>query len=198
MERKIAFFDFDGTITYKDSLIHFLVFCFGWFKVISGFIFISPYVILYKLKVISNERAKEKLLAYFFKELKKEDVKQFAIQYTEKCLPKILREKAIEKIEWHKSENHEIYLVSASLEDWLRPWCENMQISCLGTQLEVINGVYSGKFQSKNCYGPEKVNRIKQELNLSDYNFIYAYGDSRGDSEMLKIANEGHFKPFRN
>jgi phosphoserine phosphatase len=67
----------------------------------------------------------------------------------------------------------------------------------LGTQVEVIDGKLTGRFLSKNCYGQEKVNRILSLYpNRQEYN-LTAYGDSRGDKEMLAFADESHFKPFR-
>jgi len=58
-------------------------------------------------------------------------------------------------------------------------------------------GVVTGKLLSKNCYGIEKANRIQEVYNLSDYKHIYAYGDSRGDRELLELADESFYKPFR-
>ncbi|MEW6528158.1 MAG: haloacid dehalogenase-like hydrolase [Spirochaetota bacterium] len=57
-------------------------------------------------------------------------------------------------------------------------------------RLEVKYGLLTGKFFGKNCYGPQKVKRIKEIYNLYDYQKIYAYGDSKGDKEMLAIADE--------
>jgi len=48
----------------------------------------------------------------------------------------------------------------------------------------------TGKFLSKNCYGIEKANKVKEAYNLSDYDYIYAYGDTRGDKELLELADE--------
>jgi phosphoserine phosphatase len=64
--------------------------------------------------------------------------------------------------------------------------------------VEVIDGRITGRFKTKNCYGPEKVNRIKAVLKgpREDYE-IFAFGDSRGDREMLNFADQGFFKPFR-
>jgi phosphatidylglycerophosphatase C len=63
----IAFFDFDGTITTKDTLAELLKFQKGKFKYYVGLVFLSPALILYKLGLISNHRAKEILLEFFFK-----------------------------------------------------------------------------------------------------------------------------------
>ena len=55
----------------------------------------------------------------------------------------------------------------------------------------------TGNLISKNCYGPEKVTRILESYDLLKYDYIYAYGNSRGDYEMLELANEKFYKPFR-
>ena len=62
--------------------------------------------------------------------------------------------------------------------------------------LEIDDKIITGKTFQRNCYGPEKVKRIREKYNLSNYKYIYAYGNSRGDYEMLSIANESHYKPF--
>ena len=49
---------------------------------------------------------------------------------------------------------------------------------------------------NKNCYGIEKVNRINEVINLKEYLNIYAYGDSNGDKQMLKIATHAYYKYF--
>ena len=62
--------------------------------------------------------------------------------------------------------------------------------------LEIKDKTITGKTFKKNCHDPEKVKRIRELYNLSDYKYIYAYGNSRGDHEMLDIADERHYKPF--
>ena len=66
----------------------------------------------------------------------------------------------------------------------------------LATLLETENGIVTGKLSGKNCYGPEKVARIKSEFRLEEYDNIYAYGDSSGDTEMLAIATKPYYRKF--
>lgn len=91
-------------------------------------------------------------------------------------------------------------VVSASVDNWVKPFFPDA-VKVLGTQLEVKDGRLTGRFTTPNCYGPEKVKRLKEaypdlECNRDKY-YIIAYGDSRGDKEILEFADERHYKPFR-
>lgn len=194
---KISFFDFDGTITTDDSLLKFIRFVVGDMKFIIGLIVLSPILTLYKLKLIPNYKAKQKMLSYFFKGCSEEYFKNVANEYSLVHIDKIVRPKAIEKINWHKNQGHKVVVVSASIECWLRPWCEKNNLELIATKLEIKDDIVTGKLLSKNCYGVEKVNRIKELYNLEKYDYIYAYGDSSGDKQMLEIAHEKFYKPFR-
>ncbi len=130
--------------------------------------------------------------------MSKEIFESIARDYSLHHITTILRPQAMEKIEWHQQEGHKVVIVSASIECWLRPWCEEHDLDLLGTKLKFKDDVFIGKFLSKNCYGIEKENRVKENYNLNEYNYIYAYGDSAGDKELLALANESFYKPFRN
>ena len=194
---KIAFFDFDGTITNTDSLLKFIRFVVGDGKFLIGLAALSPILISYKLKVIPNYKAKQIMLAWFFKGCGENKFKKVSREYSLNHIDKILREPAMKKINWHKSKGHKVVIVSASIESWLKPWCDKNNLELIATRLEIVDRKISGNFLSKNCHGIEKVNRIKENYNLGDFEYAYAYGDSRGDKEMLELADEIFYKPFR-
>ena len=83
------------------------------------------------------------------------------------------------------------------MECWLKPWCNENNLDLIATKLEIKNGIVTGNFLSKNCYGIEKANSVNEVYDLNDYDHIYAYGDSRGDKELLALADESFYKPFR-
>ena len=194
---KLTLFDFDGTITTDDSLIKFIRFVVGDAKTLWGMILLSPMLIVYKLKLIPNYKAKQYMLSYFFKGMDEENFMQVANEYSLKHIGTILRPKAMEKIAWHKEQGHKIVIISASIECWLKPWCDKNDLDLIATKLEIQDGIVTGKFLTKNCYGIEKVNRVNESYDLSEYDHIYAYGDSRGDRELLELADESFYKPFR-
>jgi len=194
--KTIAFFDFDGTITNKDTLIQFIRFAVGDIKFIQGIIFLSPMLLLFKLNLMKNNQAKEKMFSYFFKNMKTHSFIDIATQYSLYHIDTIVRPLAIERIRWHQKNNHEVVVVSASIKSWLKPWCDKHGLSLISTELEFKNNVVTGKFSTKNCYGIEKVKRIEKTYTLDSYKIIYAYGDSKGDKELLKIASKSYYKPF--
>jgi len=197
MSKKIAFFDFDGTITTDDSLLKFIRFVVGDRRFLLGLVVLSPMLVLYKLKLIPNYKAKQYLLSWFFKGMRKVDFLKVANEYSLVHIDKILRPKAIEKINWHKNQGHKVVVVSASIECWLRPWCEKNNLELIATKLEIKDDIVTGNLLTKNCYGVEKVNRIKEAYDLEKFDYIYAYGDSSGDKQMLSLAHENFYKPFR-
>tara|TARA_B110000285_G_C14973685_1_gene537863 strand:+ start:98 stop:685 length:588 start_codon:yes stop_codon:yes gene_type:complete len=194
---KIAFFDFDGTITKDDSTAKFIRYFVGDLLFIKGVIILLPIIIAYKLKIITNNEIKRRLITYFFKGI---DIKYFtekAKEFSLNMIDPLIRKKALDRISWHKSNGDELVIVSASINLWLLPWCEKNKISLIATELEIINNKITGNLISTNCFGPEKVKRILKSYDLLDYDCIYAYGNSRGDHEMLELATEKFYKPFR-
>ena len=148
-------------------------------------------------KIIPNYKAKQWMLSYFFKGMEEQRFLKVAEDYSLNHIDTILRPAALEKIAWHKEQGHKVVVVSASIEYWLKPWCDKNSLDMIASKIGIKDGLVTGKLLSKNCYGAEKENRVKEAYNLSDYDYIYAYGDSRGDKELLALANESFYKPFR-
>ena len=158
----IAFFDFDGTITTKDTLADFIQYVVGKPFYYMGLFILSPMLAAYTFKLIPNYIAKERLMIHFFKGRDEIRFQQFAEQYSLKEIDKITRPKAMKKIIWHQEQGHKVVVVSASMECWLKKWCAKCNIDLIATRLEIQDGKLTGKFATKNCYGPEKANRIKE------------------------------------
>ncbi|MEO6915374.1 MAG: HAD-IB family hydrolase [Chitinophagaceae bacterium] len=197
MSRRIAFFDFDGTITNRDTFLEFIKFYKSEWRFYLGFLLYSPYLLAFKLKLIPNYTAKQKILIHFFKGEKITDIQSACNQFATTILPALIRPKALVEIERLKRADFRIVIVSASAENWIYKWAEQYELELLGTRLEVRNGIITGKIDGRNCYGEEKVCRIKKNINLEEFSEIYAYGDSSGDKEMLAIAHQHFFQPFR-
>lgn len=195
--KKLALFDFDGTITSKDTFLEFIKFYKGVPTFWLGFLLLSPLIVAFKLKIIPNWKAKQWTLIFFFRNEKLIFFNTQCEKFCKTILPSLIRPQALEEIKKYQSESTPISIVSASPENWIKPWADQLAIPLIGTRLEIVDNKLTGKLESKNCYGIEKVNRIHQQYQLSSYHEIIAYGDSSGDKEMLAIAHRAHYKPFR-
>ena len=198
MKKEIAFFDFDGTITKKDTLLEFIKFTKGVLQFYVGFTITLPYLIAFKLKIISNQSAKEKILSYFFKDTPVEAFKEYCTAFSKNVLPKLLRPKALKEIKRLKEKNIIVVVVSASPENWIEAWAKKFQLELIASKLEIRNNKITGKILGKNCHGNEKVSRICELYDLSNYCVVAAYGDSKGDKPMLQLAKAAYYKPFAN
>ncbi len=195
--KTLALFDFDGTITKKDSLLHFIKFAIGSIRFYIGLLVLSPTLLRLKMQWLNPQVAKERLIYFYLKNFTISQLQEIVEIYTHSTLQNIFRKTALERLTWHKAQGHDIYIVSASPELWLAEWCKNENIGLIATKLAFKNGKLIEKFASPNCNGEEKVNRIRQEINLQQFDYIFAYGDTKGDFPMLSLAHKTHFQYFK-
>lgn len=197
MKRRIAFFDFDGTITTKDTLLEIIRYYKGTFRFYTGFLLCSPYIAAWKLGLIHNYAAKERVMRFFFSKTPVEEFQRKCDAFAIEALPQLLRPKALREIERLRDAGAEIVIVSASPGHWSDVWRKQFNMASLATRLQVKDGKLTGRFDGKNCHGEEKVCRIKDAYDLTAYDEIYCYGDSKGDKPMLSLATFAFYKPFR-
>lgn len=196
MEKKLALFDFDGTITRKDTLLDFMIFTNGPMRALWVFVRLLPATVRFALKRITNQQYKETFLTYAYQGKPVAELGKHAQRYARERIPGLMRPGARKALDRHKRAGDDVYLVSASARLWLEDWCRQENIGLICSELAVENGRLTGKLAGKNCRGPEKVSRIREQIPLEDYATVVAYGDSSGDTEMLALADEGHFRPF--
>ncbi|MGI4020442.1 MAG: HAD family hydrolase [Janthinobacterium lividum] len=195
-KKVIAAFDFDGTITKYDSLLFFIWYSVNVFKLGFGTLKLLPTLVLYKLKIIQNYKAKEKLFGMFYQNLALTAFDDLGVRFVSQ-LDKMIKPEALKKLAWHRQMDHKIVIISASVENWIKPWAKANGINTvLATQIEVKNQKLTGKFLSKNCYGAEKVNRLLSQFPERDDYELYFYGDSNGDKELLAIADYPFYQKF--
>lgn len=192
--KKVYAFDFDGTLTNRDSLLAFIRYAKGTTAFCLGFLLHAPWLVLMLLGLYPNWKAKQRVFSYFFRGMPLEAFDTLCQAFA-KDNRHLLRPLALQTIEKVRSEEAEVVIVSASIDNWVQPFFPNVKV--IGTQVEVINGRLTGRFLTKNCYGQEKVNRLLDFLPDRHSYKLIVYGDSRGDQELLAFADEAHFKPFR-
>ena len=120
-------------------------------------------------------------------------VREMGCRYARETLPALVRPCAAERLAWHKSRGDDVVVVSASLNMYLSPWCEDRQIATICTTLEERDGLLTGECVGGDCSGEEKVRRVLAQYSLSQYEAVYAYGDTPDDQPLLALAKHKYY-----
>lgn len=195
--RNLALFDFDGTVTSKDSFLDLSVHMLGKYRFYLVCLKLFPFIILYFLKIVSGKKLKEMFLVRMIKGMSENEFDSIVHEYTQSEMPAILKNSALVAIKTHRDRGDEVVLVSASGEQWLKHFAKNNGMELIATRLEAVKGIFTGKIEGENCYGPEKVRRILELYDPASFDHIFAYGDSRGDTDMLGIADRKFYRHFK-
>ena len=175
-------------------MLELIKFHFGNFKFLKGLFSVLPWIGGMKAKLVTHQKAKERLLSYFFKDMPEETFIQICNDFTKKKLPGLIRQSALREIELLQKVNATIVVVTASAEHWVKQWCSSVNVECIASQMEIINGKLTGKLIGKNCNYEEKVIRIKENYILENYDEVHSYGDTAGDSKMLEMATHKFYR----
>lgn len=192
----LAVFDFDGTLTKKETFVPFIFYVLGpWEFLLKGIFLLGP-LLLYAMGCLSNDVLKEKTLKCYFRGYCFKEFQKKAHYFSKKKLSFYLKKGAKKRIEWHQKKGHRCILLSANLETLLLPWAQEMGFSyTLATRLCVDErGCLKGTIEGKNCWGLEKVLRLEKVIGARGNYEIYAYGNSRGDKELLDYADFSFYR----
>jgi phosphatidylglycerophosphatase C len=165
----IAAFDFDGTITTRDVLPSFLIHA-----------------------QISRQQMKEIILSRFFKGMAETKIHTLAKAFSNSpSFKRLLRPEALRRIYWHQLQGHRLILISAAIDAALIPWAQLVRFDqIIASKLEISpQGRITGHLIGLNCWGPEKVRRLEELVGPRETFVLYAYGNSRGDKELLNSAD---------
>jgi HAD superfamily hydrolase (TIGR01490 family) len=189
----LALFDFDGTITRGDTWTPFLRYSATRTRIATATVLLSPLIVGYKAGWISARRSRPLVARVAFAGKPADAVRNVGRTYAREVLPRVVRQQALERIDWHKSQGDQVVVVSASLDVYLKPWCEAHGVDVICTELEQRGGRLTGGYGRHECSAADKVIRIRERYDLAHYRVIYAYGDTDEDREMLDIAHEKYF-----
>ena len=205
--KRLYAFDFDGTLTTADTLLVFIRYACGTWRFVWGFLVHSPLLVLMKLKLYPNYRAKQRIFAWFFRGMEAETFDALCRRFADDNAS-LIRPKAKALLSKLFAQGESVCVVSASIDNWVRPFFYQLtahsvsDFRVIGTKVEAdSNGRLTGRFLTNNCYGPEKVRRVLAEYpqlaaQRSSY-VVEAYGDSRGDKELLAFADNAFYRPFQ-
>ena len=188
--KKLYLYDFDGTIIVGDSLIEFSFFSLGnikFFKFWLYVLFMSPFYSRSDLKQMFYSN---------FNEYNLDNFNSLCLDFHTQKLSKLIKKSFIYFMK-NINKDSKVVIVSASISNYLKPWCDEMGFDLICTELEVKDGKLTGKFSTPNCNGEEKVKRIKEKYDLSIYDEIHVFGNSKGDFPMLELGTHKYYNFFK-
>lgn len=196
--QSVAAFDFDNTLTKRDSLLPFLFYLHGYIKTCYLLLSLLPSFVHFIAGNISRQEIKEKILTRFIGGMPLKKVEAAGKEYADKHLDCLLKQTGMQRLSWHHSQGHCTLLVSASPEFYLIPWARRHGFEAvLASRLETTeDGMITGRLIGLNCWGAEKRARLSEYLKGNPVGEIYAYGDSQGDREMLDMAHFPFYRSF--
>jgi phosphatidylglycerophosphatase C len=198
----VAAFDFDGTLTYSDTLLPFLHRLLGTPVLLWVLFVCSPWLLGYVLRLVSNHRAKAVLLQASLAGRPVTRVQHCAQAFVKNDLPLHWRPWAMQQLLRHQQAGHRSVLVSASTSLYMHQVGASLGMDAvLCTEMEVIHGCYTGRMVTPNCHGEEKVRRLQTWLSSQDGMLkvpeLHAYGDTKGDLPMLRLSSTAWYRGKR-
>jgi phosphatidylglycerophosphatase C len=197
----VAAFDFDGTLTRRDTLVPYLIRALGWPQFLRALLRAFPELTGYALGFVTNDVAKQQLLRLTLKNRSITEVEGWTKRWVAKELTSRLRAWTLAHLARHQKERHHCVMVSASPDIYLKRVAQKLGFDALiCTEMEVLDEKFTGEMRSPNCYGEQKAIRLRQHLAQkfgaarAEHAEIHAYGDSGGDLALLKMADHAWYR----
>lgn len=194
--RPIVAFDFDGTLTIRDSFTAFLRWRAGAAGWAIGLAKMAPALAAY-ISDRDRGRIKAASVREFLHGLERQALEAEAQRYADQVWDRFMRPDALACWKaWGEKGAHRV-IVTASPETTVAPFARRLGAEgLLGTQLVFdTQDRVTGAFVGENCRGEEKVRRLRAAYG-DDMTLAAAYGDTSGDTEMIAIAGEKGFRVF--
>jgi len=192
----IVAFDFDGTLTIRDSFTEFLRWRAGRRGWAMGLARMTPAVATYA-RTRDRGRIKAASVRVFLKGVPRTELEADASAFCEQAWDRFMRPDALACWdEWGRRGAHRV-IVTASPEITIAPFAARLGADALlGTTLVMdADDRVTGRFSSANCRAAEKVRRLRTAYGRN-IRLTAAYGDTSGDTEMLAIADHKGFREF--
>lgn len=192
----IVAFDFDGTLTIRDSFTQFLRWKAGPGGWALGLVKLAPALAAYG-RDRDRGRIKAASVKEFLAGMDRESLEADAEKFADLVWDRFMRPDALKVWnDWGERGAHRV-IVTASPETTVAPFARRLGAEALlGTPLTFdAEGRVTGAFDGANCRGEEKVRRLKAAYG-EDLVLTAAYGDTSGDADMLAIAQSPGFRVF--
>jgi len=192
-------FDCDGTLIRGDATRSFLLLLRGPFGLLADCCRHAPKLFAWRLGRCSTATLKESLLNQALQAAPLHRRQTVLRQLPERLVAQ-LRPQALARLRWHQQQGHRCLIVTASPEPLIAPLASSLGVELIATRCSDLLQVGPStplRLTTPNCKGAEKVRRLAQHLGVQPpADQLEAYGDSRGDRELLEASGRPHWRSF--
>lgn len=190
----LALFDFDGTITTRETLPDFLRFANPPRRLHLGkLLFVLP-VLAYKLKLLPVSVLRILLVRYAFGGLPRAAIEDAGRRFAVTVLPALVRPEMQARIESHRACGDTVVVVSGGFDVYLAPWCEAQGVELVCSSLQYDADRVTGRYAGPQCVAGEKAHRVRQRYDLAAYREVHAHGDTHEDHALLALAHRATYR----
>lgn len=187
----------DGTLLRGDCLRMAARRSKGPFGLLQAGLALIPWLVSWQVGQLSTGAFKEKTLALFgICDTVNQAEEAGRGDWLLPALLRHLRPEALSRLRWHQERGDRVLLCSASPRMLLEPLADYLGVELICTELLKHDGGWQPQLAGPNCKGPEKVHRLVAHLGPLEGCVLEAYGDSRGDRELLLAAELPHYRSF--
>lgn len=193
--RRVAAFDFDGTLSRRDTLVPFLALAAGRTRFTRACARLGLLGARGRLSPRDRDAVKVELLRLLFAGRPEHELRHLGTLYARDLLSDQLRPEVLRRLEQHREADHEVVFVSASLVYYLEPLAEQLDVQhVIAVEPEVVDGRLTGALTAPNVRAEQKAVRLREWLGagergpLGDVE-LWGYGNSSGDHELLELSD---------
>ena len=200
-------FDFDGTLTARDTSLPFLAFAAGRARLTASLVLGMPFFVA-DLTVALGQAALRRggdavrgpwelavhgrLLRALLDGKAREDISELGRRFAE-GLDAMITPLALEQLAWHRLHGHECVLVTASLDSYADPWGRRVgfhhvlasRLAHGGDGSDTVHGGFDGE----PCRGEAKVHQLREAVGPLDRYTVVVYGNELADRALLDAAD---------
>ncbi|KRA40092.1 HAD family hydrolase [Pseudoxanthomonas sp. Root630] len=191
--RDLALFDFDGTLTTRETFPDFMRYAVARPRLLVGGALLAPVVFGYRRGWVAGNPTRASIVQVGLRGVDAARLRAQGEAFARDVLPGLLRPEAMARLAWHRERGDRIVVVSGGLEVYLAPWCAAQGVELLCSLLAERGGRITG-YAGAQCVGEEKVRRVRALCDPQAYVAIHAYGDTQEDNAMLAMA---HHRTYR-
>jgi phosphatidylglycerophosphatase C len=187
---RLVFFDFDGTLTTRDTILPLGLFLARSQSTRSlRAARLAGALLLLKLRVLSNHAFKEAFCRCLLTGESEERIEHLSREFATRYVQGILRTPVVRMLGEHRRAGDEVYVVSSNFRFLLRQLPPSLETDgVIATEPEMIDGRYTGRLAGPACAGPNKLARLLARFGRERVKQAVAYGDSEDDRQLLEFV----------